>query len=149
MAEFDEKLNARLSNPDSMAQIMRLAQSLSGDTEGGSGQESQKHHQQEHHQQEHHQQEHHQQEHQHHQEPPQSSADLLSSLTGGVDPKLLMRLLPLVQELGGQRDSNARALLYALRPYLKPERQEKVERALQLARLFRIGKKFLSGWEGL
>lgn len=148
VAEFDEKLNALLSNPDSMAQIMRLAQSLSGDTEGGSGQESQKHHQQEHHQQEHHQQEHHQ-EHQHHQEPPQSSADLLSSLTGGVDPKLLMRLLPLVQELGGQRDSNARALLYALRPYLKPERQEKVERALQLARLFHIGKKFLSGWEGL
>ena len=144
MAEFDEKLNALLSNPDSMAQIMRLAQSLSGDTEGGSGQESQQHHQQEHHQQEHHQQEH-----QHHQEPPQSSADLLSSLTGGVDPKLLMRLLPLVQELGGQRDSNARALLYALRPYLKPERQEKVERALQLARLFHIGKKFLSGWEGL
>lgn len=144
MAEFDEKLNALLSNPDSMAQIMRLAQSLSGDTEGGSGQESQKHHQQEHHQQEHHQQEH-----QHHQEPPQSSADLVSSLTGGVDPKLLMRLLPLVQELGGQRDSNARALLYALRPYLKPERQEKVERALQLARLFHIGKKFLSGWEGL
>ena len=144
MAEFDEKLNALLSNPDSMAQIMRLAQSLSGDTEGGSGQESQQHHQQEHHQQEHHQQEH-----QHHQEPPQNSADLLSSLTGGVDPKLLMRLLPLVQELGGQRDSNARALLYALRPYLKPERQEKVERALQLARLFHIGKKFLSGWEGL
>ena len=143
MAEFDEKLNALLSNPDSMAQIMRLAQSLSGDTEGGSGQESQQQHQQEHHQQEHHQ------EHQHHQEPPQSSADLLSSLTGGVDPKLLMRLLPLVQELGGQRDSNARALLYALRPYLKPERQEKVERALQLARLFQIGKKFLSGWEGL
>lgn len=148
MAEFDEKLNALLSNPDSMAQIMRLAQSLSGDTEGGSGQESQQQHQQEHHQQEHHQ-EHQQQEHQHHQEPPQSSADLLSSLTGGVDPKLLMRLLPLVQELGGQRDSNARALLYALRPYLKPERQEKVERALQLARLFHIGKKFLSGWEGL
>ena len=34
-------------------------------------------------------------------------------------------------------------LLYALRPYLKSERQEKVERALQLARLFYIGKKFL------
>ena len=148
MAEFDEKLNALLSNPDSMAQIMRLAQSLSGDTEGGSGQESQKHHQQEHHQQEHHQQEHHQQEHQHHQEPPQSSADLLSSLTGGVDPKLLMRLLPLIQELGGQQDSSARNLLYALRPYLKPERQDKVERALQLARLFHLGRKFLTGREG-
>ena len=50
--------------------------------------------------------------------------------------------------MGGQRDSNARALLYALRPFLKPERQEKVERALQLARLFHLGIKFLAGWEG-
>lgn len=65
-----------------------------------------------------------------------------------MDPKLLTRLLPLIQELGGQRDSNARALLYALRPYLKEEKQNKVERALQLARLFHLGKKFLSGWEG-
>ena len=72
MAEFDDKLNSILSNPDAMAQIMQLAQSL----------------------------------------------------------------------------SNARQLLYALRPYLKPERQEKVERALQLARLFHLGRKFLAGWEG-
>ena len=41
-----------------------------------------------------------------------------------------------------------RSLLYALRPYLKEEKQNKVERALQLARLFHLGKKFLSGWEG-
>jgi len=71
---------------------------------------------------------------------------MLSSLAGGLDPKLLSRLLPLIQELGG--DSNARNLLYALRPYLRSDRQEKVERALQLARLFHLGKKFLSGWEG-
>ncbi|WP_417045093.1 hypothetical protein [Dysosmobacter sp.] len=136
MAEFDDKLNELLSNPDSMAQIMRLAQSLSGNSEegGGAGQrepppQSAPQH--------------------HHQEPPQNGGgDLLSSLAGGVDPKLLMRLLPLIQELGGQQDSNARNLLYALRPYLKPERQEKVERALQLARLFHLGKKFLAGWEG-
>jgi hypothetical protein len=63
-------------------------------------------------------------------------------------PALLLRFLPLIQELGGARDSNARQLLYALRPYLKPERQEKVERALQLARLFHLGRKFLAGWEG-
>ena len=60
----------------------------------------------------------------------------------------MRRPLPLIQELGGARDSNARQLLYALRPYLKPERQEKVERALQLARLFHLGRKFLAGWEG-
>ena len=127
MAEFDDKLNNILSNPEAMSQIMQLAQSLGG---GGEPPPSAP--------------------------PPQPSAppppggggDLLSSLAGGLDPKWISRLLPLLQELGGQRDSNARNLLYALRPYLKSERQDKIERALQLARLFHLGKKFLSGWEG-
>ena len=30
MAEFDDKLNSILSNPDAMAQIMQLAQSIGG-----------------------------------------------------------------------------------------------------------------------
>ena len=127
MAEFEEKLNNILSNPEAMSQIMQLAQSLGG---GGEPPPSAP-------------------------PPPQPSApppsggggDLLSSLAGGLDPKWISRLLPLLQELGGQRDSNARNLLYALRPYLKSERQDKIERALQLARLFHLGKKFLSGWE--
>lgn len=141
MAEFDDKLNSILSNPDAMAQIMQLAQSLSGGTGGnnaanapppppsqpggsspGWGQQPQT--------------------------PPPSGGDPLSALASGLDPQLLLRFLPLIQELGGARDSNARQLLYALRPYLKPERQEKVERALQLARLFHLGRKFLAGWEG-
>ena len=142
MAEFDEKLNSLLSNPEAMAQIMQMAQSLSG------GQEQQPVQQVP-------------------QAPPQQPVQLppppplqqepspggsplsaLSSLTGGMDPAMLSKLLPLIQELGSQNDSNARQLLYALRPYLKPDRQEKIERALQLARLFHLGKKFLSGWEG-
>ena len=138
MAEFDDKLNSILSNPDAMAQIMHLAQSLSGSTEGGgppppppqagsfaAGQGQQAF-----------------------QAPPASGGDSLSALAGGLDPQLLLRFLPLLRELGGQQDSNARQLLYALRPYLKPERQEKVERALQLARLFHLGRKFLTGREG-
>ena len=138
VAEFDDKLNSILSNPDAMAQIMQLAHSLSGGPEGGgdappppqSGGPSAGPGRQP------------------SQPPPPSGGAPLSTLAGGLDPQLLMRFLPLLRELGGQQDSNARQLLYALRPYLKPERQEKVERALQLARLFRIGKKFLSGQGG-
>ena len=136
MAEFDEKLNSILANPDAMAQIMQLAQSLSGGQTAEAPPPPQ--------------------------QPapppppprqsppsaPPGGADLLSSLTGGLDPKMISKLVPLLQELGGQQDSNARALLYALRPYLKPDRQEKVERALQLARLFHLGKKFLAEWGG-
>ena len=136
VAEFDEKLNNILSNPDAMAQIMQLAQSLSGGQTAEAPPPPQ-------------------------QpapppppprqsppSPPPGGADLLSSLTGGLDPKMISKLVPLLQELGGQQDSNAKALLYALRPYLKPDRQEKVERALQLARLFHLGKKFLAEWGG-
>ena len=144
MADFDDKLNSLLSNPDAMSQIMQLAQSLSGGQQESpapppspppaspppqfsfdqlfQGVQNSR--------------------------APSGSGDLLSSLTGGVDPKLMLKLLPLIQELGGQQDSNARQLLYALRPYLKEDRQAKVERALQLARLFHVGKKFLAGWEG-
>ena len=139
MAEFDEKLNSLLSNPEAMAQIMQMAQSLSGGQAQQPVQQPQ-------------------------QRPvqppppppmqppqPPSGGDILSSLsglTGSMDPTMLTKLLPLIQELGSQNDSNARQLLYALRPYLKQDRQEKIERALQLARLFHLGKKFLSGWEG-
>lgn len=132
MAEFDDKLNSILGNPDAMAQIMQLAQSLGGQqtSQGPAPQMSSPPPA----------------------PPPQAApsqgGDPLSALAGGLDSKLLLRLLPLLQELGGQRDSNARQLLYALRPYLKEERQEKVERALQLARLFHIGKKFLAEWRG-
>ena len=142
MGEFEEKLNALLSNPDALSQVMNLAQSLDlgGGSNGGPPSEnggvppS----------------------------PPSASGgpglgnlgnlgDLagLGNLLGQIDPKLIQRLLPLVGELSGGSGGDERtALLYALRPYLKQERQDKVERALQLARLFHLGKKFLSGWEG-
>ena len=126
MSEFDEKLNALLSNPDSMAQIMQLAQSISGGS-GPSASPPPPPPQP---------------------QPPAGGGDPLSGLLGGMDPKLLTRLLPLIQELNRDSDSNARQLLTALRPYLRPERQDRVERALQLARLIHLGKQFLSGWEG-
>lgn len=121
MAEFDEKLNSILSNPDAMSQIMQLAQTLSGDGQSPDASTP----------------------------PPPSSPDPISSLLGSADPSLILKFLPLIQELGSSQNNQARQLLYALRPYLKEERQDKVERALQLARMFHIGKKFLANWEGL
>ena len=122
MAEFDEKLNSILSNPDAMSQIMQLAQALSGDGQSSATSSEPP-------------------------PPPPASPDPLSSLLNSADPGLLLKLLPLIQELGSRQNNNARQLLYALRPYLKKEKQDKVERALQLARMFYIGKKFLKTWE--
>lgn len=78
---------------------------------------------------------------------PGPDLSFLSGL-GSIDPKTIASLLPVLRELGETQNSNARQLLFALRPYLKPERQDKVERALQLARLFRVGKRFLLKGDG-
>ena len=129
MSEFDEKLNALLSDPDRMAQIMQMAQSLTGASAHSQPQSPPPSPPSP-------------------QAAPTSGGDILSALTGGLDPKLLMRLLPVIQELSSDSNSSARSLLYALRPYLKQERQARVERALQLAKLMHIGKKLFSSWEG-
>ena len=127
MSELDEKLNALLSDPNSMAQVMQLAQQLSG-TFGSASQPASA-------------------------SPPPppppqqpSQPSFDASFLGGLDPKLIGRFLPLIQEYT-HSNSNTTQLLYALRPFLKAEKQDKIERAAKLARLIHLGKKFLSEWE--
>ncbi len=61
----------------------------------------------------------------------------------GFDPMMLAKFLPLLQDLR-QSNSQTTQLLYALRPFLKEEKQPKVERAAKLAHLICIGKRFLT-----
>ena len=71
--------------------------------------------------------------------PPQSS----TPQSDGFDPIMLAKFLPLLQDLR-QSNSQTTQLLYALRPFLKEEKQPKVERAAKLAHLICIGKRFLT-----
>ena len=129
MGGFEEKLNAILSNPEAMAQVAALAQSLGGGEEPApkSGEE-----------------------------PPPGPAPSrdapegaapapgdLSSLLGQIDPGLIARLLPLAQEWNSPQDHQRRQFLYALRPYLRESRRDKVDRALQIAKMLHLGKQFL------
>ena len=123
MGEFEEKLNAILSNPDALAQVANLAQSLNlgGGSENGDGAAPEGG-----------------------AEPDLGGLSGLGDLLGQIDPGLLGKLLPLVGELTGNGGSDERLqLLYALRPFLKPERRDKVERAVKTARLIHVGKKLL------
>ena len=121
MSELDEKLNALLSDPGSMAQIMQLAQQLSGSMGGEGAPQSAP-------------------------APPPPTPS--PSPLGAIDPQALAKYLPLLQEL--TRDtSQTTQLLYALRPFLKEEKQDKVARAAKLARLITIGKRFLTEGGGL
>lgn len=128
MSELDEKLNQLLSDPGSMAQVMKLAQELSG-TLGGGGQADSPSHSPP------------KPSNQPSPSPPPGGPDAL----GGLDPKLLGRILPLLQAYG-QTNSNTQQLLTALRPFLREEKQEKIQRAAQLARLIHLAKKFLTEW---
>lgn len=130
MSDFEEKLNAILSNPDAMAQVMNLAQSLGGNMAGPS-QPSQK------------------DESPHNDTPPSGMSPLgdlgrIGDLFSQIDPALIGKLLPLLGELNQSGGDERLQLLYALKPFLKPERQDKVERAVKAAKLIHIGKKFLT-----
>ena len=132
MSGFEDKLNSILSSPEAMAQVAALAQQLSGggETDAPAGGPP---------------------------EPPPSPQaapppagkveDLLGALGGlgsGIDPAMLSKLLPLVQELSSPANDQRSALLHALRPFLKPERQDKVDQALRTAHMIAVGKKLLA-----
>ena len=118
MSELDEKLNALLSDPGSMAQIMQLAQQLSGSMGGEGAPQSAP-------------------------ASPPPAAPAPPAPMSSIDPQLIAKFLPLIQEFS-RDNSQTTQLLYALRPFLKDGKQEKVERAAKLARLICIGKRFLT-----
>lgn len=116
MEDMDSKLNAMLNDPAAMARIIQMAQQLSGGTAQTAPPPP---------------------------PPPQQSSVPPPPPEGGFDPMLLARFLPILQELR-QSNSQTTQLLYALRPFLKEEKQSKVERAAKLARVICIGKRFLT-----
>lgn len=133
MSEWEEKLNTLLSDPDAMAQVMSMAQNLSqqlgakdgdpaapGEDAADSGAS----------------------------DPGSSAPPDLSSLLGSLDPAAIRKLTPLLSQLNRPESGETAAFLRAMRPFLKPERQEKIDRAAQLARLIHLAKTFLLSGEG-
>lgn len=125
MNELEDKLNALLSDPDGMAQVMELAQKLSGKHDGDEASAPNRTES----------------------ERGDDLSSLLGALGGGLDGDTLRRLLPVVQQATRRESGEAAALLYALRPFLREERRDKVERAVQLARMLSLGKTFLNAKE--
>lgn len=112
MGDLDEKLNAILGNPQAMGQIMALAQSLGGQME----------------------------------HPPEQEEGAVSSgrdegeplfSLGDLDPRLMQVGMRVLREYQCGDDKKT-ALLAALRPFVKEERYEKLDRAIQIARLSRV-----------
>lgn len=124
---FSEKLNAILADPNAMGKILSLAQSLESEPAPAAQDTAME------------------------PAPPSPPEDsqgapsdlsgLLSTLTGGTGEGLDPRLLTLAGQLlseWNRPDDHKTALLAALRPYVKPERYAKVDRAIQIAKFSRL-----------
>ena len=141
MSELEEKLENILGNPQAMAQIMSLAQSLNL---GGAAQAAPA--------------EPPPQEQPRDRaapqsgEPPQPPAPslpaapspsgggpegLLGAL-GGLDPGALSAAAGLIGQFTGGGDDKRTALLTALRPFVREERYAKLDKAIQIAKLSRL-----------
>lgn len=112
MAEFEEKLNAILNDPQAMGQILSAAKALSGQEEGPPPADPET------------------------PLPEEPAGDPLSAL-GQLDPRLLQVGMRLLSEYTGSDDRKT-ALLEALKPFLRPERRAKVDQAVKIARLSRV-----------
>jgi hypothetical protein len=120
MAEFDEKLNAILSDPQAMKQIMSIAKALGGSEEENADKSAPGAQPD---------------------APPGTAqkidaSSILSPLEG-LDPKLVQAALRLFSEYYST-DSRKTALLTALLPFLKEERYAKVDKAVQITKLSRV-----------
>ena len=138
MGELEEKLETILGNPQAMAQIMALAQSLnqSGPADpAGEVAQAQP------------------------QEPAAANASSpapaaaapaqartsagapeggLGSLLGGLDPNMLSAAAGLLGQFNSGDDDRRVALLTALRPFVREQRYARLDKAIQIARLSRL-----------
>lgn len=119
MGGFEDKLNEILSSPESMEQIFTLAKSFEGGASDGSG---------------------------------GSSSSSGSSGSGGenpqfppIDPKIMAMLGRFMGEYS--KEDRTVAALGAIKPFLKEEKQERVTKAMEMARLARIAKLAIGGMD--
>ena len=101
--DFEDKLNQLLSDPDSMAKIMSLAQSLGREQSAPSP-------------------------------PPAPPRPQPPPPPDDAFVKGILRLMQQAQHT----DKRQEALLCALKPYLAPERQAKIDEALRIAKLSQL-----------
>ena len=135
MSELEEKLENILGNPQAMAQIMALAQSLNGHgPAAGAGEDTQSRTS----------------------EPADAAAQPttpvspaqppvtaggeggLGSLLGGLDLNMLSTAAGLLGQFNGGDDDRRVALLSALRPFVREQRYARLDKAIQIARLSRL-----------
>lgn len=123
MADLEQALDRLLGDPKAMEQIMDLAGKLNGEATAGTGDDGAD-------------------------GPSFRDAPAPEGSPAGALPDLgqLAPLLSLLRE-GGGGDPRSDALLKALRPFLSPQRQRKLDRAMRLSALARTASEAMRLWK--
>lgn len=114
MSELEDKLGNILNSPEKMSQIMQFAKNFSAaDAKAPSSADG-------------------------------FRDDGGAPSTGGqpldIDPQMLQTMARLFGEFSSESNSRSTALLSAIKPYLKEERREKVDKAVQIAKMARLAR---------
>ena len=115
MSEFEDKLNSILSSPEEMQKIMGIARSIS-DSIGSGEQKS---------------------------APAESNSPSILSSLSELDPKMLKLMSHLMGEYKAPNNDKT-ALLKAMKPYLKPERHQALDKAADIVKMAHLAKIALS-----
>lgn len=118
MEGMEEKLGAILENPQLMQQIMQLAQSVNAPKQSQSREPPKN------------------------EEQPQQVSLPDPDIGAGFDPAMLAKLAGIAGK--SSIDSNQKALLRALGPYLSRERVAKLEKAMRAAKIASMASAFLN-----
>lgn len=113
MSDFENKLNGILNNPAEMQKIMALAQNFMGGSADTAVPPTGA-------------------------APPAAGAADVGSLLGGVDPAMMAKLAK-----GLSAGTGTAALLQAMTPHLKMERQGQLKRAITVAQMLKAAKAML------
>jgi len=119
VGELDDRLNSILSSPEDMKKIMDLAKSLSG-TSGGTAPAS-----------------------------PHSENNNHGGTpsAGDIDPELIKLMNRIISEFLEQKNDKT-LLLSNIKPYLRADRQAKIDKAVKIARIAYIAKSALTEFNG-
>ena len=127
MDGLEEKLNKILSDPKALGSVMEIAKSLGGgeetkvsDRADYAADRSDR---------------------------QEASDNGLGDLLGSVDPAMIGKMLSLFGEFN-KGDDKRTQLLYALKPYMRKERQGKIEKATKLVKIAKTARVALSGFGG-
>ncbi len=109
MADIQDKINEILSNPEALRQVQSLGEQL-----GLSGSPPERQVQQE----------------------SKNKLSLPSDMMNDDIAKSLFKILPAIKSVGGEDDTTR--LLNALRPFLSPDKQAKIDKAEKMLRMFKV-----------